>query len=91
VSTIIAIGLLVRCGVRPDWRRVLNNLLLALLAGGTAFVAAALAVVELENPLVRVVAGGATYALVILFFCVFTRSHLRSIMLGVTQSAGRVL
>jgi putative peptidoglycan lipid II flippase len=91
VSTIIAIGLLGRCGVRLDWRRIGNNFLLALSAAATAFVAAALTVVELENPLVRVVVGGATYAVVILFFCIFARSHLRSVMIGVTPSAGRVL
>jgi len=90
VTTIIAIGLLGRCGVQLDWRRIGNNFLLALAAAATAFLAAALTVVELEKPLIRIVVGGATYGLVIFVFCVLARSHLRSVMIGVTPSAGRV-
>jgi putative peptidoglycan lipid II flippase len=86
LSTIIAAGLLSRCGVRPNWRRVLGHLLFALSASVTAFVVVTIAVSGLQNAWARLIGGGSTYGLIILVFYFFARSQLRAIVLGATPS-----
>lgn len=82
ITCILAAYLVRRCGIRPSWRRVLGYLLLASAVSGAAFVVGTFVTARLDDPWGRLVAGGATYALVVLVLYAPAAPRLRRIVLG---------
>jgi putative peptidoglycan lipid II flippase len=86
VSTLIAIGLLGRCGVRLNWRRVGRHLTLAVLVSAMAFIVTALAVSNFNNIWLRLGIGGPVYGLAVLLPYLFARAQLRDVVFGLMPS-----
>jgi peptidoglycan biosynthesis protein MviN/MurJ (putative lipid II flippase) len=84
----VAALLLRYCGLHLNWWRILRYLLFACLASLAASYAATTAASGLENPLVRLVAGGTAYGLVMAAIYGAAIAQLRKIAFGSAPPAG---
>ncbi len=72
-----------RCGIKVHWRPILGWLAFAGIVAVVAYLAAAAAVLELQNTWFRLTVGGAVYGAVVLTCYYFARARLRGIAFGI--------
>jgi putative peptidoglycan lipid II flippase len=88
IAAIVTSYLIHRCGIQVRWRPILGLLLLALVVAGIAYLAATVAISQLENTWLRLAVGGSAYGFVVLLCYFSARAQLRGILFGKTPSGG---
>jgi putative peptidoglycan lipid II flippase len=88
VVCLVAAHLIKRCGIGLAWRRILGHLLFALLASVAAALSAIVAISNLEDVLLRLIAGGAAYGLTVVGIYALAKPQLRGIAFGTAPGPG---